>query len=174
MHISSFMQVKSVFVDGLPPHWDEDRVRDHFKGYGEIERVVLARNMATAKRKDFGFVDFTTHEDAIACIEGVNNTELGDGKTKVLPQPPSLYIFIYLNISFFLNSDSIYHILIVFNAFFLCGCISCLLISLSCPFFKRIYTRFGSSYFENKILIHHTSCKHEILSLTLFLFRKPL
>lgn len=116
MHISSFMQVKSVFVDGLPPHWDEDRVRDQFKGYGEIERVVLARNMATAKRKDFGFVDFTTHEDAIACIEGVNNTELGDGKTKVLSQPPSLYIFIYLNISFFLNSDSIYHILIVFNA----------------------------------------------------------
>ncbi|XXG60336.1 hypothetical protein AAC387_Pa04g2268 [Persea americana] len=76
-------QVKSVFVDGLPPHWDEDRVRDQFKGYGEIERVVLARNMATAKRKDFGFVDFTTHEDAIACIECVNNTELGDGKTKV-------------------------------------------------------------------------------------------
>lgn len=116
MHISSFMQVKSVFVDGLPPHWDEDRVRDQFKGYGEIERVVLARNMATAKRKDFGFVDFTTHEDAIACIECVNNTELGDGKTKVLSQHPYLYIFIYLNISFFLNSDSIYHILIVFNA----------------------------------------------------------
>ncbi|KAF9603823.1 hypothetical protein IFM89_037957 [Coptis chinensis] len=75
-------QVKSVFVDGLPPYWDEDRVREHFKPYGEIERIVLARNMPSAKRKDFGFVDFTTHGAAITCIDGVNNTELGDEKSK--------------------------------------------------------------------------------------------
>ncbi|GAB4847514.1 hypothetical protein Ancab_026573 [Ancistrocladus abbreviatus] len=75
-------KVKSVFVDGLPPHWDEDCVREHFKCYGEIERIMLARNMSTAKRKDFGFVDFTTHEAAIACIEDVNARELGDGKSK--------------------------------------------------------------------------------------------
>ncbi|XP_042506996.1 heterogeneous nuclear ribonucleoprotein Q-like isoform X2 [Macadamia integrifolia] len=75
-------EVKSVFVDGLPPYWDEDRVKEHFKGYGEIERIMLARNMSTAKRKDFGFVDFATHEAAVACVSGVNNTELGDGKSK--------------------------------------------------------------------------------------------
>ncbi|KAK3011621.1 hypothetical protein RJ639_011689 [Escallonia herrerae] len=75
-------QVKSVFVDGLPPHWDEDRVRDIFKGYGEIERIMLARNMSTAKRRDFGFVDFTTHEAAVACIDDVNTREFGDGKSK--------------------------------------------------------------------------------------------
>ncbi|KAK1325690.1 Polyadenylate-binding protein RBP47B [Acorus calamus] len=76
-------QVKSVFIDGLPPYWDEDRVKEQFKNFGEIERVVLARNMATAKRKDFGFVNFTTHEDALSFIEAVNNTELGDGKMKM-------------------------------------------------------------------------------------------
>ncbi|XP_020095723.1 heterogeneous nuclear ribonucleoprotein Q-like isoform X2 [Ananas comosus] len=76
-------QVKSVFVDGLPPYWDEDRVKEQFKGYGEIERVVLARNMSTAKRNDFGFVNFTTHEAAVACIEGINDTDLGDdGRSK--------------------------------------------------------------------------------------------
>ncbi|KAL8231056.1 hypothetical protein R6Q57_000834 [Mikania cordata] len=73
-------QVKSVFVDGLPPHWDEDTVTDHLKTYGTIERVMLARNMSTAKRKDFGFIDFTTHEDALACIDGINKRELGDEK----------------------------------------------------------------------------------------------
>lgn len=83
-------QVKSVFVDGLPPHWDEDRVREQFKGYGEIERIVLARNMSTAKRKDFGFVDFTTHEAALSCIDSVNNTELCDGNSKVATLVPSL------------------------------------------------------------------------------------
>ncbi|XP_008802868.2 nucleolin-like [Phoenix dactylifera] len=76
-------QVKSVFVDGLPPYWDEDRVKEQFKAYGEIERVVLARNMSTARRKDFGFVNFTTHEAAVACVEGVNHTELGDWKSKM-------------------------------------------------------------------------------------------
>lgn len=77
-------KVKSVFVDGLPPHWDEDRVRKHFRGYGDIERITLARNMSSAKRKDFGFVDFTTHEAAIACIEDVNRKELVDGNSKVI------------------------------------------------------------------------------------------
>lgn len=75
-------QVKSVFVDGLPPHWDEDIVRDHLKTYGTIERVMLARNMSTAKRKDFGFVDFTTHEAALACIDGINKRQLGDDKAR--------------------------------------------------------------------------------------------
>ncbi|KAK1433320.1 hypothetical protein QVD17_10230 [Tagetes erecta] len=73
-------QVKSVFVDGLPSHWDEDIVRNHLKTYGTIERVMLARNMSTAKRKDFGFIDFATHEDALACIDGINKRELGDDK----------------------------------------------------------------------------------------------
>ncbi|KQK11934.1 heterogeneous nuclear ribonucleoprotein Q isoform X3 [Brachypodium distachyon] len=77
-------QVKSVFIDGLPPYWDEDRVKDRFKAYGVIERVVLASNMSSAKRNDFGFVNFSTHEAALACIEATNNTELGDdGKSKV-------------------------------------------------------------------------------------------
>lgn len=86
-------QVKSVFIDGLPPHWDEDRVREQFKGYGEIERIVLARNMSTAKRKDFGFVDFTTHEAAIACIDSLNITELCDGNSKVPILLPLLCAF---------------------------------------------------------------------------------
>ncbi|KAJ6413215.1 hypothetical protein OIU84_006085 [Salix udensis] len=74
--------VKTIFLDGLPPHWDEDRVRECLRGYGEIVRIVLARNMSTAKRKDFGFVDFSTHEAAVACIEGINNREFGNGNTK--------------------------------------------------------------------------------------------
>ncbi|KAG5219195.1 nucleolin [Salix suchowensis] len=74
--------VKTIFLDGLPPHWDEDCVRECLRGYGEIVRIVLARNMSTAKRKDFGFVDFSTHEAAVACIEGINNREFGNGNTK--------------------------------------------------------------------------------------------
>jgi len=76
-------QVKSIFVDGLPPSWDEERVQEIFKSFGEIEQVELARNMPTAKRKDFGFICFTTREAAVACIEGVNKNELNGEDDKV-------------------------------------------------------------------------------------------
>lgn len=77
------MQVKTVFIDGLPASWDEDHVKEHLRKYGKIEKIELARNMPAAKRTDFGFITFDTHDVAVACVEGVNNTELGDGEKKV-------------------------------------------------------------------------------------------
>ncbi|CAM8937979.1 unnamed protein product [Rhodiola kirilowii] len=75
-------QVKTVFVDGLPASWDEDRVRGVLKKYGEIEKIELARNMPSAKRKDFGFVTFDSHDVAVNCAKNINNTEIGEGDHK--------------------------------------------------------------------------------------------
>lgn len=75
-------QVKTVFVDGLPASWDEDRVRELLKNYGEITKIELARNMPSAKRKDFGFVTFDTHDAAVTCAKSINNAELGEGDNK--------------------------------------------------------------------------------------------
>lgn len=77
------LQVKTVFVDGLPATWDEDRVRGLLKTYGEIVKIELARNMPSAKRKDFGFVTFDTHDAAVTCAKSINNAELGEGGNKV-------------------------------------------------------------------------------------------
>jgi RNA recognition motif-containing protein len=76
-------KVKSVFLDGLPPHWDEDKVREMFGKFGEIDSIQLARNMFTAKRKDFGFIGFTTRQSALDCIKGVNKDGVGEGSKKV-------------------------------------------------------------------------------------------
>ncbi|KAK9130102.1 hypothetical protein Sjap_010589 [Stephania japonica] len=76
-------QVKKVFIDGLHSAWDEDCVRKHVGKFGRIAFVELARNMPAAKRTDFGFVTFDTHDAAVACVEGINNTELVDGDNKV-------------------------------------------------------------------------------------------
>ncbi|XP_021641036.2 heterogeneous nuclear ribonucleoprotein Q isoform X2 [Hevea brasiliensis] len=75
-------QVKTVFIDGLPASWDEDRVRELLKKYGEIEKIELARNMPSAKRKDFGFVTFDSHDAAVTCAKSINNAELGEGENK--------------------------------------------------------------------------------------------
>ncbi|XP_057496454.1 heterogeneous nuclear ribonucleoprotein Q-like [Actinidia eriantha] len=75
-------QVKTVFVDGLPSSWDENCVRELLKIYGGIEKIELARNMPSAKRKDFGFVTFDTHDAAVTCAKNINNEELGEGESK--------------------------------------------------------------------------------------------
>lgn len=76
-------QVKNVFLDGLPASWDEERIKEELKKYGEIEKVQLSKNMNSAKRKDFGFVHFSTREEALACVEGLQSSELGEGDNKV-------------------------------------------------------------------------------------------
>lgn len=86
MHLltsNTMWQVKSVFVDGMPSTWEEEKIREHFGKFGEIERVVLARNMLAAKRKDFGFVNYVERDAALACIDALNNTEIIDGDVKV-------------------------------------------------------------------------------------------
>lgn len=40
--------------------------------------------MPSAKRKDFGFVTFDTHDAAVTCAKSINNAELGEGDIKVL------------------------------------------------------------------------------------------
>ncbi|ONM21025.1 uncharacterized protein [Zea mays] len=76
-------KVKSVFLDGVPPHWDEDKVREIFGKFGEIDSIQLARNMFTAARKDFGFIGFTARQSALDCIKMVNKDGVGEGSGKV-------------------------------------------------------------------------------------------
>ncbi|PIN18731.1 Heterogeneous nuclear ribonucleoprotein R (RRM superfamily) [Handroanthus impetiginosus] len=75
-------QVKTVFVDGVSASWDEEYVKELLKKYGEIEKVELARNMPSARRKDFGFVTFDSHDAAVTCAKSINNEELGEGDNK--------------------------------------------------------------------------------------------
>ncbi|XP_019188305.1 PREDICTED: nucleolin-like isoform X2 [Ipomoea nil] len=76
-------QVKTVFIDGLSAYWDEARINELLKKYGKIEKIELARNMPSAKRKDFGFVTFDSHDAAVSCAKCINNAVLGDGDIKV-------------------------------------------------------------------------------------------
>ena len=70
-------QVKSIFLDGLPASWDDKRVKEELKKYGEFEKIQLSKNMFSAKKKDYGFVHFSIREEALACVEGLNSSELG-------------------------------------------------------------------------------------------------
>ena len=72
-----------MFIDGMPPSWDESKVKEHFIQYGEIERVVLAKDNPNSKRNDYAFVNYASRESAVACVEALRNGELLDGDSKV-------------------------------------------------------------------------------------------
>ena len=92
------VQVKTIFIDGLSTSWSEEHVRDLLKRFGKLEKIELARNMPSARRKDFGFVTFDTHEAAVTCAKSINNSELGEGEDKVW--------LILIHTSIFLISNS--------------------------------------------------------------------
>lgn len=76
----------------MPPTWDEDQIRSCLQRYGFIESVKLARDMNTAKRPDFGYVTFDTHNSACRCIQGINAGGLGKGHHKVKQRWKSVLI----------------------------------------------------------------------------------
>ncbi|KAJ6761232.1 NUCLEOLIN-LIKE ISOFORM X1 [Salix purpurea] len=75
------IHVTSVHVKGLVKSWNVKKLEELCKQYGEIVNVWLPRNFG-ARHKDFGFIAFSSHKSALACVEGINNTQLV-GETKV-------------------------------------------------------------------------------------------
>lgn len=77
------LKVKTVYAEFIPSSWDEEKVRDTFKNFGEIDDIVLARNLKTTKRKDFAFISYKTREAAIECIESFGREMKDEDGTKV-------------------------------------------------------------------------------------------
>lgn len=71
------LKVKSVYAEYLPSSWDEEKVRSYFTKFGEIENVVLSRNLHSSRRKDFAFINYKIREAALACIESFKHGMLG-------------------------------------------------------------------------------------------------
>ncbi|KAI8564644.1 hypothetical protein RHMOL_Rhmol03G0197000 [Rhododendron molle] len=84
MHLNEevLSQVKTVYVEGLTDAWNERKLKENCKQFGEVVKVKLSRNLGT-RRKDYGFVTFSSRESALACIEGINNGCIGEGDVKV-------------------------------------------------------------------------------------------
>lgn len=59
------IQVKSVYVEAIPSSWSDSKLQNFFAHFGVIERVVHARDIDSAKIKDFAFVNYATREAAL-------------------------------------------------------------------------------------------------------------
>lgn len=72
-----------MFVECIPLSWDKAKISEIFEKFGKIERVVLARDIPSSKRKDYAFVNFTNRDAAILCIEFVEKEGLVENGLKV-------------------------------------------------------------------------------------------
>ncbi|XP_022857833.1 nucleolin 2-like isoform X3 [Olea europaea var. sylvestris] len=77
------LKVKTVYAEYLPSLWDEENVKEYFKRFGKIENVVLAKDLPASRRKDFAFINYSSREAALTCIETVNRDKEKDDSTKV-------------------------------------------------------------------------------------------
>lgn len=65
----------NVFIKNIPESVTEEKFNSHFSQFGKITSAKLAVD-EEGKSKGFGFVNFASHEEALACVNTVNNTEL--------------------------------------------------------------------------------------------------
>ncbi len=64
--------VKKLFVGNLPFTCTEDRVREIFQEFGEIQAVTIPLDRESGKSRGFAFVEMTNDEDAEKAIAAVN------------------------------------------------------------------------------------------------------
>jgi len=71
--------VVKVFVGGLPPTVDYDKLTGYFQKFGAIEDAVVMMDPSTQRSRGFGFVTFTDSSSVEACMQQYNSNEI-EGK----------------------------------------------------------------------------------------------
>lgn len=61
--------VKKIFVGGLSPDTPEDKIREYFGTFGEVEAIELPMDNKTNKRRGFCFITFTEEEPVKKIME---------------------------------------------------------------------------------------------------------
>ncbi|KAE8614381.1 hypothetical protein XENTR_v10008138 [Xenopus tropicalis] len=61
--------IKKIFVGGLNPEAGEDKIREYFETFGEIEAIELPMDPKTNKRRGFVFITFKEEEPVKKILE---------------------------------------------------------------------------------------------------------
>uniref|UniRef100_A0A3B4DCF3 RRM domain-containing protein n=1 Tax=Pygocentrus nattereri TaxID=42514 RepID=A0A3B4DCF3_PYGNA len=76
--------VKKIFVGGLNPETSEEKIREYFGAFGEIETIELPMDPKTNKRRGFVFISFKEEETVKKILEkkyhNVSGTKDSNGK----------------------------------------------------------------------------------------------
>lgn len=74
---------KKLYVGNLPFSLDDDKLRELFSEFGEIEEATVLKDKFSHRSKGFGFVTFVKDEDADKAVSEMNDKEVEGRKLKV-------------------------------------------------------------------------------------------
>ena len=77
-----------VYVGNLPFTVDDEKLREIFSPFGDIEEVQVIKDKFSGRSKGFGFVTFTNKEDAEKAIAKLNDKEVEGRNLKVNEAKP--------------------------------------------------------------------------------------
>ncbi|KAM6470286.1 heterogeneous nuclear ribonucleoprotein A/B isoform 1-T2 [Liasis olivaceus] len=83
--------VKKIFVGGLNPEAAEDKIREYFGEFGEIEAIELPMDPKTNKRRGFVFITFKEEEPVKKILEKKFHNVSGSKCEIKVAQPKEVY-----------------------------------------------------------------------------------
>ena len=72
-----------VYVGNLPFNVDDEKLREIFSKFGEIEEATIIKDKYSGRSKGFGFVTFANDENAKKAVEEMNEKEVEGRALKV-------------------------------------------------------------------------------------------
>ncbi|XP_055499125.1 heterogeneous nuclear ribonucleoprotein D-like isoform X1 [Leucoraja erinacea] len=83
--------VRKIFVGGLHPDTPEDKIREYFGSFGEVESIELPMDSKTNKRRGFCFISFKEEEPVKKILEKKYH-DIGNSKCEIkVAQPKEVY-----------------------------------------------------------------------------------
>ena len=73
----------NIFVAKLDYGTREETLRSAFEAYGQVDSAKIIMDRDTGRSKGFGFVEMPNDEEALAAIEGLNDSDM-EGRTIVV------------------------------------------------------------------------------------------
>ncbi|MGH0118661.1 UNVERIFIED_CONTAM: hypothetical protein FKN15_027744 [Acipenser sinensis] len=83
--------VKKIFVGGLNPETTEEKIREYFGTYGEIESIELPMDPKTNKRRGFAFITFKEESPVKKILEKKYHNVSGSKCEIKIAQPKEVY-----------------------------------------------------------------------------------
>lgn len=77
-----------IYVGNLPFSVEDDKLRELFAAYGEIEEAMVIKDKFSGRSKGFGFVTFKNEENAKKAISEMNEKEVEGRALKVNEAKP--------------------------------------------------------------------------------------
>jgi RNA recognition motif-containing protein len=73
----------NMYVGNLSLQTTEDSLREAFEAFGQVASATIIRDKLSGESRGFGFVEMPIEAEAVAAINGLNDTELEGRKLRV-------------------------------------------------------------------------------------------